>query len=314
MEKERKIDEKAKELYYRGYRLCAWDDYFFGIELFTEALKIQPDYVAALLQRGNAYQFASHHGKEHVDCDKAIADYIALLEIEPDHPKALSCLAYAYFQKGENDKAIAEWKKALLIEPSIALEYMPDEFKADMCLEAVKIRGCNWTHALEFVPKEFKTAQLCMEAVKQNGFALIHFSEDIKTAEIYAEAVKNACVALQYVPEGFKTAEMCLEAVEQNSFVFRYVPVKFKTAALCAEMLKKDSHLIEFVPKNFRTEEICAMVVKKDGYLLRFVPEKFKSAELCIEAVKGNKYAHRFVPKALRDEVMAAINCIKARQ
>jgi len=50
----------------------------------------------------------------------------------------------------------------------------------------------------------FKTAKLCLEAVKQNGYSL------------------------KFVPEKFKTAKLCLEAVKQNSYAFQFVPEAIK--------------------------------------------------------------------------------------
>ena len=59
----------------------------------------------------------------------------------------------------------------------------------------------------------------CLEAVKQNGYALKYVKE--QTEELCLEAVKENGDALRYVKE--QTEKICLEAVKQNSYSLRYV-------------------------------------------------------------------------------------------
>ncbi|MDR2583422.1 MAG: DUF4116 domain-containing protein [Fibromonadaceae bacterium] len=92
-----------------------------------------------------------------------------------------------------------------------------------MCLEAVKKKG----RALISVPEELKTAELCNIAVNQDGFALEFVPEKLKTAELCLKAVKYCGHTLCYVPEELKTLELCIEAVKQNSSAIKYVPETF---------------------------------------------------------------------------------------
>ena len=54
---------------------------------------------------------------------------------------------------------------------------------------------------LSFVPESLKTAELCLEAVKNNSDALQFVPENLITAELCLEAMKQDGTALQYVPE-----------------------------------------------------------------------------------------------------------------
>ncbi len=47
-----------------------------------------------------------------------------------------------------------------------------------------------------------------------------------KLYEICFEAVKNDGLALMYVPTEFKTKELCLQAVSQNGLALQFVPVQ----------------------------------------------------------------------------------------
>jgi len=51
------------------------------------------------------------------------------------------------------------------------------------------------------VPDEFKTAEMCLEAVKKHGTALYDVPEALKTAEVCLEAVKKDGWALKCVPK-----------------------------------------------------------------------------------------------------------------
>ena len=56
--------------------------------------------------------------------------------------------------------------------------------------------------------------ELCLVAVKQEGLALEYVPINLKTAELCHEAVNQQYgMALRYVPENLKTVELCLKAV-----------------------------------------------------------------------------------------------------
>jgi hypothetical protein len=90
---------------------------------------------------------------------------------------------------------------------------------AELCLEAVKQDGM----ILRLVPRKFKTRELCIEAVKQNGDALFYVPKKYKTVELCIEAIKQNGRALAYVPEKLKTMELCFKAMERHHAANKYV-------------------------------------------------------------------------------------------
>jgi tetratricopeptide (TPR) repeat protein len=52
--------------------------------------------------------------------EEAIAEYLAVLEIEPDHVSAMTNLGVAYYNTGQLEEAIAQYKEALDIAPDDA--------------------------------------------------------------------------------------------------------------------------------------------------------------------------------------------------
>jgi hypothetical protein len=94
---------------------------------------------------------------------------------------------------------------------------------------AVKQNG----YALQYVPDNLKTTEMCMIAIKQYGGALEEMVPDrLKTPEFYLEAVKNNAWTLLDVPDEYKTPEMCLAAVKQDVRLIRHVPDEFKDTVI----------------------------------------------------------------------------------
>jgi DNA-binding NarL/FixJ family response regulator len=71
---------------------------------------------------------------------------------------------------------------------------------------------------------EFQTEEICLAAVKQNGWALYYVKE--QTPELCLEAVKEHARALEYVKE--QTFEIVWEAYKQSKYSLDYAKPEFK--------------------------------------------------------------------------------------
>ena len=182
-------------------------------------------------------------------------------------------------------------------------------------LEMVRKDGLN----LMKVPSKYQTKEICIEALKQNGNAIV-FIEN-QTPEICLEAVKQNKIALQFVknqtPEiclaavkrdGWtlqfvknQTPKICMEAVKQDGYALKYV--KNQTSEICLEAVKQDGWVLEFVRNQ--TPEICLEAVKQDGLALKYIKEQ--TSELCLEAVKQNGMALEYVKNQTKEICMEAI-------
>jgi tetratricopeptide (TPR) repeat protein len=83
------------------------------VELFQQALRIDPDYADAHNNLGMAL---AQTGK----LDDAIAHYQQALRIDPDYADAHNNLGMALAQTGKTDEAIAHYEQALRIKPDFA--------------------------------------------------------------------------------------------------------------------------------------------------------------------------------------------------
>ena len=187
-----------------------------------------------------------------------------------------------------------------------ALEYVPEELKTpEMCMEAVKSYG----GALGYVPEELRTPEMYMEAVKSNGAILWSVPKELRTPEMCMEAVKNNVEALRYVPKEL-IPEVYMEAAKSYGLALEleYVPEELRTPEICMKAVKSYGGALGYVPEELRTPEMCMEAVKSYGGALEYIPEELKTPEMCMEAVKSNGEILWSVPKELRTPEI----CMKA--
>ncbi len=83
---------------------------------FDEAVRLDPKYAQAYIDRGLAY---SRKG----DPDRALADYNEALRLDPKLALAYAGRGHAYARKGDLVRAFADCEEALRLDPKLALAY-----------------------------------------------------------------------------------------------------------------------------------------------------------------------------------------------
>ncbi len=99
-----------------GDRAMATENYTGAAAFYQKAVKLDPGYVQALYQLGNAY---AAQGKYQL----AIAQFRSVLRLRPRFADAHIRLAYAYKQQGKRQQAAAEYSVALRLRPAYAAVY-----------------------------------------------------------------------------------------------------------------------------------------------------------------------------------------------
>lgn len=91
----------------------------------TKAIQLDPNFVWAYYNRGNAFA-----GKKLYP--QAISDLTRASKLDPNFPDAYSVRGDVYFQIKEYDKSIADYTKLIELDPKRASSYM--NFSMDGCL------------------------------------------------------------------------------------------------------------------------------------------------------------------------------------
>lgn len=182
----------------------------------------------------------------------------------------------------------------LILTEIIDFHKVPDSFWIGMLQQNGSV--------LEFVKKQNQTEELCILAVRQNGYALKHVKN--QTNEICTFAVQQDGRALQYVID--QTDEICRLAVQQNGLVLEYV--KEKMDDICIMAVKQNSNALEFVAKcdqaaHLLSEELCKLAVQQNGWVLEYIKDSpILTEELCTLAVQQNGMSLFYV-KNQTDEI-----------
>ena len=134
-----------------------------------------------------------------------------------------------------------------------------------MCLEAVKQNG----FAIKYIDKP--TEEICLEAVKKNGFAIKYI--DKLTEEMCMQSIKQNGTSIKYIKN--TTEEMCLEAVKRDGRAIQYI--KNPTKEMCLE-IKQNPWSILYIENP--TEEMCLKVLKENGNIINCIPKKNQSFDI----------------------------------
>ena len=113
-------------------------------------------------------------------------------------------------------------------------------------LEMVKNNGFS----LGLIPSKYKTKEICLEAVKQNGWEL-EFAEK-QDREICLEAVRENGWALKFVEK--QDREICLTAIKESGWALQFVKEQDIEICLEAIMREKDLSLLRYIDKKYIDE------------------------------------------------------------
>lgn len=160
------------------------------------------------------------------------------------------------------------------IKNGTMLGYVPKEYRTyELCLEAVKHYGLS----LCMVPQEYRDYELCLEAVKQYGFALIYVPEEIKDYNMCIKAVNENAFSLDNVPEKYKSYNLCLHAVRQNGRVLKYIPSKYRDYNMCLEAIKQigSNNYFRQIFKTKDENNVEIRTIIHDKWVLNYIPNKY---------------------------------------
>jgi tetratricopeptide (TPR) repeat protein len=99
----------ADSYFVLGKECAQKKDYDCSIDYYTRAIELNPRYVAAFINRGNAFD-------DKGDYDRAIKDYDSAIELSPDEADAFNNRGLAYYDKGEYSKAIKDFNRSIVLD------------------------------------------------------------------------------------------------------------------------------------------------------------------------------------------------------
>jgi len=127
------------------------------------------------------------------------------------------------------------------------------------------------------VPDYLLTPDIITKILKQNSFAIQYLTQ---TEDICLEAVKLCGYALLHVKN--KTDELCMEAINEDGLSLQFI--EDQTPEMCLKAIKKNPSALQFV--HNQTTNFCLEAVKRDGHA--FIHVHQQTPEICLEALKSS--------------------------
>lgn len=159
---------------------------------------------------------------------------------------------------------------------------------------------------LVYVPKDMRTYELCVVAVKRNWYALKHVPKDKKTYELCMLAVQRDGYALEFVPPAMQTREMCTLAIERDRNALQFVRLE-KPGKIYLNAVKRDCWYLQHVPKQHQTRKLVMAALKQNGRLLKDVLVPL-TPEMCLAAVEQNGLALEWVEEQTAELCVVAVD------
>jgi tetratricopeptide (TPR) repeat protein len=160
----------------RGRAYRAKGDYDNAIADYTEAIRIEPNYVLAFYSRGIAY-----FNKK--DYDRAVADYTVSLRFVPGDIIALQNRGHAYEAKQDYDSAIADYSEAIRIQPRFAYAFNDRCYARATAGRELQQALADCNEALQLIPNDIHT-------LDSRGFTYLRLGEFDKAITDYDAVLK----------------------------------------------------------------------------------------------------------------------------
>ena len=113
--------EQARVHYRDGLALARQGDYQGAVNVFSEAINLNPDHAGTYYQRGNAYSKLGDLG-DLGSYDKAVEDYKKATRLNPNHADAYEHMGYAYAKLNKSKEAEEAYNTCIEIKQSAVAE------------------------------------------------------------------------------------------------------------------------------------------------------------------------------------------------
>jgi tetratricopeptide (TPR) repeat protein len=177
---------KADDFYIKGNEKTSNKDYRGAIADYSEAIKINPKYTNAYINRGAA---RSDLG----DKEGAIADYNLALKLNPNDAEIYYNRGIAHYELGDREGAIADYNLALKVNPNYADAYN-NRGLARSKLGKKQEAIADYSQAIKINPNlalAYYNRGVIRSDLGDKKSAIIDFSQAIKINPNYADAYIN---------------------------------------------------------------------------------------------------------------------------
>jgi hypothetical protein len=212
---------------------------------------------------------------------------------------SLKTITKEYFQENFLNIFTYVTEYSQIYEDDFNSDDFPIEWYNDDIIETIINKRDVFLH---MIPYTLRTYEICIKAVRDDGYALKYVPLYLKDYKMCKLAVLNNGWAITYVPTttpNYKS--ICKFAVTNRPNSLNRIPIKFIDYNLCSIAVTYRPHTFFAVPNKFKDYKLCKKAVLGDGGNLQYVPMKLRDYNLCKIAVSNNFYSLEYIPKTIEN-------------
>ena len=175
----------------------------------------------------------------------------------------------------------------------------------EMCLVAVQSDG----KAIDFVPEQYRTKEVYLEACKNNGLMITKVPDSIISEEFYVCAVESNGNALKYIPLERRTKELCKKAAIVSPESYKFIPIDFVTAEFVVDVAQKGKYeSVSSLPNSRKNNTFYFELVSLDPEFVWYIPRKALSAKLGKIVIKGMGFSSAAEAVKAKPELLSRLH------
>lgn len=123
------------------------------------------------------------------------------------------------------------------------------------------------------IPEQIQNEELYITLIKTDGYLIRYFDESDITYNMCLEAIKEQPFAIRHIPKKFITDELIDTAISLNGVAIMYIEKEKRTDERCFNAYNSNPRALRFVPPYLVTYDLCIDAVSKDMFCLQYVPD-----------------------------------------
>ena len=143
------------------------------------------------------------------------------------------------------------WIDLQSVESNIRFRLRLAETKSQKEVHALRVVGRDGL-VLGDIPVNLRTPVVCAMAVEDNPLALEHVPADCKTKQMCIDAALKNGESARFIPKAFFDQEICDLIVGADRGAFKHIPTRFKTFAMSVKVVSRSQFLLKCVPDLIR--------------------------------------------------------------
>jgi len=128
------------------------------------------------------------------------------------------------------------------------------------------------------IPKEFRTKEICMEALRKSPLSIYAVPVGAMDEELVRFAVATRPDSLQMIPEDKLNRRLVALAVREDPKSIQYAPESLINEDIVNMALSEGLWNLSLIPEQYITQSMCDDVYEEYGsYALAYIPEQFQT-------------------------------------